>query len=334
MADELASHDRYAGQYGDLFLLDELQGCPGIPLVHVHQLAACQRASVRNAVVCGDVKQRRGHECCGGQGGCRILGRLPFAFGKRPQYRRPKTKTQDVGYTTAMREQGTLWLSGRARGIEDAGITVGIDGNRGHFAAKADDVRPPDDVSRHITHAHRDHCHIVDLISVGEDWFETLCVAYEHLGLCVRQGEDHFRPDPPSVHADDYSADRHGCPVRNQPLGIVAHRDGHMIARANAFCIQPIGNGRDIAVSLGVSPPFIFVNQVVAFSELTARQPNIPEARRRRRIGLDGDATDLRLGDLERRTGCREFGPNLTQLIVHSPTPVKDAMIRAVPHVV
>ena len=226
----LAAHHRHARHRGDALALDQLQRLAGVPLVHQHEHAARGGDRIGAAVVGGDVEERRGQQRdrdgrgVGRRGAAGLLARQRLHLGG-------EAEVHQVVDAAAVGELRALRPAGGARGVEDAGVGVGIDVHGGHRRFLGDDVRPGRDALRQALGAHGDQPGARGARGPLQDARQPLVVAEHHLRLGVVQRVLDLVGHPPGVHADHRDADRDRGPVGQHPLRIVAHGDGDAVAR-------------------------------------------------------------------------------------------------------
>ncbi len=265
-------------------------------------------------------QRRRRHEHvlrgrCGRVGvGFEVAGGDGLGLG-RGDAARHEREVEDVVHRPTVGELGALREAGGARGVEDGGVVVGVDGGvgqGGRGGGTVHHVGPAHGVGRQgAVGAHGDDvqratgAHVVEHLLEA---LEALVVGDEHLGAAVGEAVLHLGGGPPGIHAHHGRADRHGCPVGRDPLGIVAHGDGHAVALDHAVGVaQQMGQRPYVGVDLGIGVVLVLVHHVRLVAVERGHLPQHPHAGRCRGEGLHGDAPDLDLLDLEGAPGAGEF---------------------------
>ena len=142
-----------------------------------------------------------------------------------------------------MGQHRTLGVPGGARGVEDAGVVVGVDGHgwrcrqidrRGQgvgpmdgIIAQIGSVGPGGhDVERSVGPQH---------VEVRRQPLEPFAVAQQDLRCRIGQPELHLGAGPPGVHPDHGRAEAHRGPVADNPLRQVAHGQCHPVPVPDAY---------------------------------------------------------------------------------------------------
>ena len=246
---ELAGHGGHAGERRRSLPFDEFQGHLGVPAVHQHELSAhcCDR--VQAAVAARHVEQRHaqhgaGHGVAGllVRPGRRLASRHGLGLGARLHHL-PEGQVQQVGHRTPMGQHRTLGVPGGARGVEDAGVVVGVDGHGWRcrqIDRRVQGVGPIDgviaqispvgpgghDVERSVGPQH---------VEVRRHPLEPFAVAQQDLRRRIGQPELHLGAGPPGVHPDHGRSEAHRGPVADNPLRQVAHGQCHPVPVPDAY---------------------------------------------------------------------------------------------------
>ena len=163
----------------------------------------------------------------------------------------------------------------RARGVKYAGIVVGLDRRHGQLGGAGDRIRPLDrlDRWRRLTHCH--HSHIGKVSGNLGEHRQSLIVRDQYLGFGVIERIGHLVSNPPRVHAHNDAAHRNHTPVGENPLRVVAQRDGHAVSRAYALSLQPRSKIRDDLSRLGKGPALVAINDIFLVGITLAEHPQI-----------------------------------------------------------
>ena len=228
----------------------------------------------------------------------------------------------------AVGADGTLGTAGGARGVEDGGVVLGVDGQIGRRGRFVD--RPQRQGERPFGHEPRPGGRLGDgqrrvglgAVLVGDDDgaevgqpgqdgadpFRPLRVDEDHLGARVLQAVTQFLAAPPRIERDDDGAGQRGGPEGHDPLRQVAHDDGHTVALCNAERVaQAVGQRAGDAVVLGEGRPLVLVDEEDGVA-VTERHVN--DGPQRRGCVLPrpgGHAADVQFLHLEKLARCGEL---------------------------
>ena len=127
--EHLHDHGRHAAEGGDLLALDQLEGACGVEVVHHDDLPAGPDVPHHDRVTAGGVEERY-REQDGASAGCRS-GRLRDLPKRSWPLVVDEEEAHQVGADVAMGADGALGPARRARGVEDGGVVLGVDGDVG-----------------------------------------------------------------------------------------------------------------------------------------------------------------------------------------------------------
>ena len=227
---------------------------------------------------------------------------------------------EEVAHAAPMGQLRALRGACGARGVEDAGVGVGIDLDVRQRAALGDHFAPERGPFRRRVRPDGHQLRLPQHSGLLADPGDALGVREQELRLGVGQSVGHLRSRPPGVHADRGHADAGASPIDQHPFRIVAHGDRHPVAGFHALGQHPVGDRGDEFVRLAVGDPLVPVDQVVAVPEGGGGKPDRPHVRRGVLEGSHGRATHLDLGNLEGGAWLCELLPGLVQFrIVHAP---------------
>ena len=236
-----------------------------------------------------------------------------------------KRDVHNVVHTAAVGEARPFGLAGRSRGIKDAGVRVRVDGllrQRGlarpvPCAGQRQLIPVLRPVRRRRFGPHRNDRQLGEASAQLAEPLQALAVGNQHRGPRIVQRIGHLPGHPPRVHAHHHSAHSRDRPVRQHPLGIVAHRDRHAIPRTHAPIRKRPGQRRDPAMGFGVSDALAGVDQIIALAVPGAHQPDIAQGRRRMPVGEHVYAANAKRLDFEHLARSGEFTPGALEFCVH-----------------
>ena len=329
MLDQLPGDGRDPARGVDALALDQLHGLLGLPAAHEHDLAAGVHGRPEGRGQAGGVEQ--GHDQEGAALGqlVRVALRQGLA-GPQEVPRRADPAGHDVGGHVAVGAQGALRPARRARGVEDGGVVVGVDGDVRQRRVRQ--VLPAVDGTDHALEAHRPRTRVgaggkpgdVDLLEVRQfvqvrgDALQPLVVHEGDPGPGVGQAVLELGSRPPSIQRRDDRTGEDAGVEGHRPFGQVAHDHRDPVALADPVRLELAGQGDGGAGKGLVGRAVVLVDQELPRPEGPAVQEDVPQGRRRVLPGPLPDAPDDKLFHLEAlarrrqarvRLGDRHDGP-------------------------
>ena len=142
------------------------------------------------------------------------------------------------------------------------------------------------------------------------------------------QGIQHFRSDPPSVHADNGGAYGHGGPICLHPFRVVAHGDGDAITGFNALSNKPVSHGSNTLVGLGVGQTLVFIDQIISVGKGRGAEPDISQVGWCVGVGPNIHTAHVGGNYLEICARSGELRPSGLVIVVHSFLPKNPKLYR------
>jgi hypothetical protein len=201
-----------------------------------------------------------------------------------------------------VRAEHTLRRRGRARGVEDGGIVLGADLDRGQVDIGRDvteQLRQVSDAGAEASRLRPSHQDVEprQLLELGRQSVQSLLVADQDRRARVPQAVREFGTGPPRVERNDDGAGSRRSPKRHRPLGEVPHRDRDPIALPHAVPIHQLARElRRAPVVPFEGPVLLLVDEEV---ELAVGAALGKDRRQRRRCVLPNarrDPADRRVG--------------------------------------
>ena len=285
MPQQFPGQRRHAGEAGDPLPLDEAQRLGGIPVVHEDQRAARGRDRVQDAGTTGHVEQRhrqQRHRRAGILGGGRqtLLGQPPGAGGIAAVL--DECEVQQVVGRSPVRGLRALGETRGARGVEDADVVVGFDLGGRQFrrgAGGVEGVVPPVGACRQVAvvAGHDERCRA----GTSRQALQAFPVEDGQRRRGVTERELQLGAGPPGVHGHRGGAGRRDRPVRQHPLGVVAHGDRHPVAAADAVLVaQVVGQRPHPGGGTGVAVALVAVDEVLGVAAGSGLLPDDPHVGR------------------------------------------------------
>ena len=128
--EHLHDHGRHAAEGGDPLALDQLERALGIEVVHHHDLPAGPDVPHHDGVTARGVEERHREEDTRSAPSLDGVDERRLAEAQRPAGV-DEEEVHQVGADVAVRADRALGPPGGARGVEDGGVVVGIDGDVG-----------------------------------------------------------------------------------------------------------------------------------------------------------------------------------------------------------
>ena len=227
---------------------------------------------MHNAVTCSHMEQRRRchkrcrHICWSLSRACHISCGYGFLFGKCCCSRHCGN-VQDVVHRSTVSELCTFGKPSCSRGIKNCRVIIGINLHCGqhtricqchHFAPRHRPIRST--ITTHSNHLERS-----SVGGLGKS-LKAFIVCNEHCRLTVVEGVLHFARRPPCIHTHSSSTEGHCCPIRNNPFGVVTHRDCYTCARAHTHTVKVGRQFAHLGMYIGIGITLVFIDQVVLLS--------------------------------------------------------------------
>jgi hypothetical protein len=116
--DKIHPHSRDAGEASDTFVLNVLEGCDNVPLVHENKLVALQHRRKEDCVRACHVKKRHGAQAAA------LLAFIDAAFASGLLGRNSDTQRVNCAHDSAVGRQRALWVASGTAGIKKRGVVV------------------------------------------------------------------------------------------------------------------------------------------------------------------------------------------------------------------
>ena len=154
---------------------------------------------------------------------------------------------------------------------------------------------------------------------MGDDALEALVVGDQDLRLRVTECVLHLQAGPPSVHPDYGGAERHGSPVADHPLRIVAHRQRNPVAATDAHVVVQIAGERPhLGMDVGERVALVLVDHVDLVALQRRKLPHRAQVGKGAGEDPHRDAAYGRLGHGEGCPWSSHLVPGGAQVIDHA----------------
>ncbi len=204
-----------------------------------------------------------------------------------------------------------LGVPGRAGGVEDRGVVVGLDGDLGQRGRRVEHLLEPVHARQVLGQAHPDDRQAETLPHGGEA-LGPLLVGEGDLGPAVLEAVLQLVGGPPGVEGHGHRPDGGDGLEGHDPLGVVAHGDGDPVAVAHAVAVvEQRTHGPDLGPHVGEREALVLVDEVVQVAVAAGQLEE--EAQCRRGVGEDlvGPAVDGGVDQRVAAVGAGDLGHRL-----------------------
>jgi hypothetical protein len=219
-------------------------------------------------------------------------------------HRRSGSEAHQRAEHGAMCRDSALRMTGRARGVEDRDVVVGVDLDLRHGDSVPQQVIESRGTGGRVRRrSNHDHLSTDGTGSGLIDADQTLLVGEHYLGARIVECVDDLVGHPPGVERHSDRADRGDGDEGGDPLGIVAHRDRHPVALGDTEIVhQGVTDLSSHGQHLRHRPTLVLVDDEVVVTNCRQLEQG-SDVRRGTGEHLGRDPADVCSGDLEHRPG-------------------------------